>query len=418
MRKYNFIAIVFTAFFTLPFCGQKTVNTDALQDVKISGKIENVQPMTGIVFWQGSNTKTDAISMEFSYMLFNQIVKDSGIYNWHAVEQKLKDISSRNHQAIFRFRYTYVGEKTSVPAYIKKRSDYLETEGISEGQKTWFPDWTNSELQRFSLEFYTKFAEKYDHDPRIAFIQVGFGLWGEYHIYDGPFILGKTFPSREFQEDFLKHLSTVWIETPWSISIDAADNTYSPFADKPALLKLKFGNFDDSFMSQDHGGYNETSWNFFGKDRYKTSPAGGEFNYYTDYDQKHVLDYPNGSHGKSFESEASKFQITYMTGNDQPEYQSMERIKQASMATGYKFKIVSAKSSHKATVIEIRNIGVAPIYYDAYPAVNGVRSDKSLKYLAPGETKDFEIPAGGDKLLFSIECDRLVKGQSIDFEGI
>ena len=29
-----------------------------------------------------------------------------------------------------------------------------------------------------------EFAARYDDDPRIAFLQVGFGLWGEYHIYD------------------------------------------------------------------------------------------------------------------------------------------------------------------------------------------------------------------------------------------
>ena len=49
---------------------------------------------------------------------------------------------------------------------------------------------------------YCFIAEKYKNDPRLAFIQTGFGLWSEYHIYDGPFELGKTFPSKDFQDSF------------------------------------------------------------------------------------------------------------------------------------------------------------------------------------------------------------------------
>ena len=245
---------------------------------------------------------------------------------------------------------------------------------MSEGKETHFPDWTNPELKRFTLEFYSKFAERYDNDPRLAFIQVGFGLWAEYHIYSGPFILGKTFPDKAFQEAFFYHLDSTFKQIPWSISIDAADDTYSPFKAKPELKNIRFGLFDDSFMHKDHSGYNTSCWNFFGRERYKTSPAGGEFSYYSDYDQQHVLDLPNGPYGQPYEKFARDFHITYIMGNDQPEYQTMERIKQASMASGYRFKIVSLKTASDTSVFEILNFGVAPIYYDAYIAVDGVRS--------------------------------------------
>ena len=174
--------------------------------VSVYSEITDVQPMTGIVFWNNSSrNNTDAISLEFSYMLFNQVVSDSGVYNWEEVDNKLSDIASRRHHAIFRFRYVYPGFETAVPDYIKNKADYKETVGKSEGKTTYFPDWTNEELKRFTLEFYTKFAERYDSDPRLAFIEVGFGLWAEYHIYSGPFILGVTFPGKEFQIKNFKH---------------------------------------------------------------------------------------------------------------------------------------------------------------------------------------------------------------------
>jgi hypothetical protein len=374
--------------------------------------------MTGIVYWDNSNNNnTDAISLEFSYMLYNNIVKDSGVYNWDAVESKLNDIAGRKHQAILRFRFVYPGYKTSVPQYILKREDYQETIGNSEGKRTSFPDWTNAELKRFTLEFYTKFAERYDNDPRLAFIQVGFGLWAEYHIYSGPFILGKTFPGKEFQEEFFRHLEANFINIPWSISIDAASDTYSPFEAKPELKNIKFGLFDDSFMHGDHGDYNTTCWNFFDRERYKISPAGGEFSYYSSYDQAHVLDYPSGPYGKPFETFAKDFHITYMLGNDQPDYQTPERIKTASMASGYKFKIVRLQTASDTSVFEILNYGVAPIYYDAYVAVNGIRATESLKLLAPGETKIFSVSTGAENAKITIECDKLVPGQEIQFYG-
>ena len=391
-------------------------------DIQIDTLITQVQPMTGIVFWQGEYTSVgaEAISLEFSYMLFNDVVDENAVYNWDAVDEKLDDIASRKHQAIFRFRYVYPGYETSVPDYLKAMEDYNETEGISEGQVTWFPDWTNAELQRFTLEFYSKFAERYDNDPRLAFIQVGFGLWAEYHIYDGPFELGVTFPSKDFQEDFFRHLDTTFFHTPFSCSIDAADNTYSPFEEKPELLDLHFGNFDDSFMHDgfgEPGNYNTENWNFFDRERYKKSPAGGEFSYYSDYDQQHVLDWPDGPYGKPWEYYAEDFHMTYIMGNDQPNYQTTARIKQASMASGYKFKIVSFKSKSDSSVVVVKNSGVAPIYYDAYVSVNGVRSAQSLKLLASGESLECSVSSGGNEPLLTIESDRLVPGQTIGYLG-
>jgi len=402
--------------------GAQTDRWDDFVDIQIDTLITQVQPMTGIVFWQGQYTDVaaEATSLEFSYMLFNDVVDENAVYNWDVVEEKLDDIASRKHQAIFRFRYVYPGYETSVPDYIKALDDYNETEGLSEGKTTWFPDWTNEELQRFSLEFYTIFAERYDNDPRLAFIQVGFGLWAEYHIYDGPFELGVTFPSKAFQEDFFRHLDTTFVLTPFSCSIDAADDTYSPFEEKPELLDLHFGNFDDSFMHDgfgEPGNYNTENWNFFGRERYKTSPAGGEFSYYSDYDQQHVLDWPDGPYGKPWEYYAEDFHMTYIMGNDQPNYQTTNRIKQASMASGYKFKIVSFKSKPDSSVVVVKNSGVAPIYYDAYVSVNGIRSLQSLKLMTPGESLECSVSAGGDEPLLTIESDRLVTGQTIGYLG-
>ena len=115
----------------------------------------------------------------------------------------------------------------------------------------------------------------------MAFVETGFGLWAEYHIYDGPRKLGKTFPDKAFQAEFVRHLARVFRKTPWMISVDAADESRAPFAAERELVKLPFGVFDDSFLCRQHARENEPNWNFLGRDRWKRAPAGGEISYYT-----------------------------------------------------------------------------------------------------------------------------------------
>ncbi|HTF80470.1 MAG TPA: hypothetical protein VL947_02050, partial [Cytophagales bacterium] len=393
----------------------------------LKGKITHTQPFTGIVFWADNTEALDAlgnkVQLEFAYMLPADVVSDSGDYDWSKVESILNQAKVRGHQCILRFRYTYPGiTKASVPSYLLKRVDYTSRIAKVEGLDTFLPDWSNAELKRFTLEFFTKFAARYDRDPRLAYLQVGFGSYAEYHLFDGPFELGNTFPDKAFQEAFLNHIHSRMVITPWSISIDAADGGVSPFEAKPILKNLSFGLFDDSFMHKEHSlndsEYNRASWLFFGTERWKKSPAGGEFSYYTEYDQEHALDLPNGPYGRSFESFAAQYHLSYILGSDQYQYQSPERIGQASRALGYHFVIKSYKSNGETTEVEIQNTGIAPIYYEVYPTLGSTRSTTSLKGLIGTEIRKCIIDKGimpGETL--TLTSDKLLPGQYIEYDA-
>ncbi|MEP0213264.1 MAG: hypothetical protein ABJD66_08625 [Cellulophaga sp.] len=377
-------------------------------------EITKVQPMTGIVLWDDNNNNNKGVnSLEYSYMNYDDIVSQKGVYDWTAVENKLNDIASRNHQAILRFRITYPGFKTTVPQYIKNSNGYIEKKAKAEGEDTWYPDWRSQELKDFILEFYEKFALEYDEDNRLAFIQVGFGHYAEYHNYNGLFIEDRTFPSKSFQTTFLNKLNDVFYSLHWSFSIDAKSSRYSPFSQNTSLLNLPFGVFDDSFMNIEDWSDNVSKHNFFGRDRFEISPIGGEFSYYTDYDQENVLS-PTGTDEEPFETFAADFHITYIIGNDQFEYQSKNRIKEASLATGYKFEVTKFVKIDGKSILTVKNNGIAPIYYDAYLSIAGHDSNESLKSLMPGEESVFTIDHDGDEEL-EIYCPRLLDGQVIDF---
>jgi hypothetical protein len=391
---------------------------EGFQSLHLKSSITGVQPMTGIVLWTDNGEKaTNAIQLEYQYVGYNEIVDKNGNYSWTKLDNIFNAVAGRKHQAIIRFYDTYPGKATSVPLYIKNMSGYKETSGICEGQKTYFPDWSFTKYQEFILDFFKRFAAKYDNDPRLAFLEAGFGLWGEYHIYEPGEKLGVNFPSKSFQTRFIKSMSASFSNLYWMISIDAADDSNTPFAAEPALKNYKFGLFDDSFLCEEHGEYNEDCFAFFGTNRYSSAPNGGELSYYTEKDQKLALS-AKGPYGISFETMAKQFHISFMIGNDQPQYQTMERIKQAGMATGYRFKVTSFMRSTTQALVKVKNVGIAPLYYDAYVTVDGKKAATSLKYLQPGAEKEYRIDVAATvDSRVAIQCDRLVSGQTIEYEA-
>lgn len=390
--------------------------------VPFKSEITHVQPMTGIVLWNTSSAvKKEYVQLEFSYMLYNDVCKEKDVYDWSPMDKLLEQVASRGHQAVVRFRYTYPGYASAVPNYIKKMEGYEARWARADGRSredTEYPDWRCEELQRFHMEFHRRFAERYDKDPRLAFVETGFGHWAEYHVYDGLYIDGQTFPSKDFQAEFLPKMDEWFQDTPWLISIDAADDQYAPFHEKKELKDLNFGNFDDSFMCEDWGGYNWSSWTFFGKERYKKAPAGGEFSYYSNYDQKHVLD-KDGMYGRKFEDVVAKVHMTFIIGNDQPGKQKPERITEAAMSMGYRFEIRDFKVTEgKSAEVVIANVGVAPIYRDAFVEVEGVRGDLNLRTLMPGEEATVTIACNASTSSRpAIACDHLVEGQEIQYQA-
>ena len=421
------------------------------RSVALNKSIESLEPMKGIVFWpdQAKSQKNlqSSISLEFSYCLPCAVVTgktgDKINYDWSSFESMLNDIKSRGHQAIVRFRIEYPSETitnasgctekvkgaTAVPNYIKANKSYTETYSEDPGGDgpTYYADWSNKELQWFYKQFYTDFSAKYDKDPRIAFVQAGFGHWAEYHIYGTTLKLDTNFASKDYQSTFLQHLDTLFQETPWSISIDAADKKYTPIAGNKTLLALNFGLFDDSFMHEKHDisqgeGDNEKNWQTIGTDRWKTSPAGGEISYYEDKDQHEFLN-PAGLYGVTWEDAAAKYHMTYVIDNDAPEgsYATKERVYEASSYAGYKFEITGYAVNKISAAVRVKNIGIAPLYHNAYVTVNGVRSEKSLKGLLPGEEATFTV-AGiqiGDSETpeLTITGDKLLKGATIPYKA-
>ena len=410
-------------------------------------------PFKGLVLWPDQARDlpglSAAISLEFAYVTPCSLVPGadpdgSPRYDWAPLERLLDDIASRGHQAILRFRYEYPGETipeypgvrgaTAVPKHVKALPGYRETHSPNPGGDgpTWYADWSHPGLRAFTLRFFRDAFARYDADPRIAFWEIGFGHWSEYHTSGTPVRLGANFPSKEFQAELLRLADDALRATPWLVSIDAAQPKYSDLAADPALAALGFGLFDDSFMHREHDqgpksdGYNQRCWRAFGPDRWRRAPCGGEISYYSRRDQREFLS-PRGLYGVTWEQAAAAYHMTFVIANDSPDgkFATPGRFREAAAACGYDLRLVRAESAADGALEgAFANDGVAPPYHDIRPALDGRRADTSLRGLAPGETRPFRIPPpdagdapvpGDPAARLALVSDKLLPGASVPF---
>ena len=89
------------------------------------------------------------------------------------------------------------------------------------------------------------------------------------------------------------------------------------------------------------------------------------------------------------------------------------------MSMGYKFEIKDFRVKGNEAAVLITNIGVAPIYRDAYVAVGGVKGEYSLKNLIPGDEVWIHVKGEGvsAQAVPTIECAHLVPGQKIEYKA-
>ncbi len=399
------------------------------------------EPLKGLALWSDNDSMEElsgSISLEFGYWFPAQVVrgKRNGelLYDWTAFDRWLDAVKTRGHKAIVRFRYEYPGEAatrggvrgaTGVPAYIKASPDYRETfsQNPNGDGPTYYADWRNAELKSFTLRFYEDFAARYDRDPRVAFVEIGFGHWSEYHIEGTPLRLGVNFPDKTYQSEFLRRMDGLFRETPWLLSIDAAEKERSPIVSDPALLSLGFGLFDDSFLHAEHeraqgDGYNEACFEALGAaSRWKRAPVGGEISYDKDSDQKNFLG-PKGIHGWTWERAAKKYHVTFMIANDATEgrFATPARVLEAGRNAGYRLRASGFKAGGGRAEVTIENVGIAPVYHDLRVEMGHICGKTSLRGLQPGEKRHFSVEGVNEITEPRIVGIKLYPGETIPYE--
>lgn len=144
-------------------------------------------------------------------MLWSDIEPERGVFDWEGFEAKnnFEYWDSIGVSYIIRFRMDVPsrrdrGTRMQIPQWLFDMIDgdgvFYDNDDIGKG---FSPDYENPIMIAEHERFLKAFGERYNNDPRVAFIQLGsVGHWGEWHTW--PEGSGK-FPREEVANQYIQH---------------------------------------------------------------------------------------------------------------------------------------------------------------------------------------------------------------------
>ena len=373
---------------------EQTVEYGSMHEIP-AGSTPDINPLKGLIAYAEDTSFPQ--SMEWFYIGVNEVETAEGVYDWTALEKRLEPIAERGHQAVFRFYYDYPGEDSGVPQYLTDKYG-LEMKPYNEprrlGGAGLSPDYSNVYFRQSMQNFIAAFGKEYDGDPRIGFITEGLlGFWGEWHNW--------PYDEEDSEEgDRWKIPTEVYAEV--YNSFDKAFDVTALLVREPKKgvdnVSFKTGYHDDSFayetLSSDNGG---NEWGFMQRlkdqgvqNAWQSGCIGGEV--YPSIQDKVFKDFSIpflGEHVQDWDRCVKETHASWLICDRIKRYQGKERENaiNASKGLGYDLQVTRAfysdtvgKDMPLSVMVEIKNNGVAPFYYDhrTWPVVIGVIKDNEL----------------------------------------
>jgi hypothetical protein len=111
---------------------------------------------------------------------------EEGVYNWSLLDTPAQRWIGKGGKVAFRISCSESWTRWATPEYVKaagaKGHFFTPGQGVLEDGAYWEPDYNDPVFLEKLEGFLTAFAERYDGNPNVAFIDVGsFGVWGEGH---------------------------------------------------------------------------------------------------------------------------------------------------------------------------------------------------------------------------------------------
>jgi len=224
-------------------------------------------PLKGWVVW-GENTTTppQPSTLFFTYRSWRILEPEEGQFDFDSWEKEIwEHWTSQGMKAIIRVYLDYPGRPTGTP-------QWLIDSGVSMTRYDEYggglsPNYRHPLFLEKVKRLIQKLGERYDNDPRVAFLDVGIlGHWGEWH----------TYPHEE-------------LFAPERVQREIVDSFSEAFKNKKMMLrypndwtaKEPFGYRDDCFYDDTEG---SEDWYFLSRFKsakaeaiWETQPIGGEF---------------------------------------------------------------------------------------------------------------------------------------------
>lgn len=223
-------------------------------------------------------------SLVYVNVTWKELEPTKGVFNWSGIEidNKFDYWYTNGKKIILRIVSDYPGSSlhTDIPDWLYNEMSQDGTNySFSEGQG-FSPNYNNYVFGTNHQRMISALAQRYDADPRIAFIQLGsLGHWGEWHTWPWSPFTG-VFPGLDIQNEYIQNYldsfsnKIISVRRPLSIARNNLTGLFNDmFGDQYAT---------NEFISWFNYGYADAqSKNIHPRmsDFWKYAPSTGEFGY-------------------------------------------------------------------------------------------------------------------------------------------
>lgn len=328
-------------------------------------------PLKGWACWGENLSGWEGTSLAYVGVYWRDIEPTEGCYDFAALEEQwhFAKWAERGVHLVLRVVADEPGDERhmDIPQWLYEAMGGAGTWYDNDYGKGFSPDYESPVFQAAHARLLRALGERYDHDPRVAYVQLGsLGHWGEWHVNTASGI--PAFPFSGITDGYVKDYVQAFPHTPLLMR--------RPYE---AVNRYGLGLFDDSF------GYERSetrfaSWITEGyvsdqngealpacPDFWQKGPSGGEFSSAIDLealltdDLDRALSY-------------LRFLHTTWLGPHSPRqsklsaeaWQNAQRLEQE---MGYCFTLRRVVLSSRPVgasrlTLDFENIGVAPMYAD------------------------------------------------------
>jgi hypothetical protein len=347
--------------------------------------------------------------MEWFYTPLSAVVIGPDTYDWKPVDRELAKIASRGDQAAFRFYLDFPKKPSAIPRYLLDEGletfSYDDFDNQLSSTPSVAPDQSDPRLIECLLHFIDALGERYDGDPRIAYLTAGLvGFWGEWHVANHPHD-GEPAGWAMAQQD----KDAVLMAYRASFSRTTVLVRYPTVTSDSELLG-NFGFHDDSFLNDTLG---PDAWQFQRQteaaravDHWQTQPVGGEI-----YPQLQAGLFDAGPEHTGEDATTAIFitHATWMLDNDLFARRSTPAERANALRVdrllGYTLfcsavQLVRLTDDSAAISVRIENRGVAPFYalwpveFEAVKAGRTLAVEQAswtLSKLLPGKEAEYLV---------------------------
>lgn len=224
-------------------------------------------PLKGWVVWgEDHDQPPQPSTLFFSYRSWRELEPQEGVWDFESWETDIWQYwIDQGMKGILRVYVDYPGRQSGMPQWLVDQGIRLTEYPQYNGGFS--PDYTNPLFIEKAEILIQKLGERYNNDPRVAFVDVGIlGHWGEWHTYPTSHLFARRNVQQRVVEAYQKYMpekkTMLRYPEPWT-----------------ALLSV--GYRDDCFYSDTDG---EEDWQFFRRiesanatEVWKTQPYSGEF---------------------------------------------------------------------------------------------------------------------------------------------